>query len=146
MSTEMGMLLAQMIPVLALALGLELRSYALKPKAELADNSQDVFDTLATWFGVVVAVILTAGEQTAIAAAARNPGWSPLSLDKPLIPESPLLGLALQFCVYAVFLLPAAQALTARLPRMSSAIGHAGGFFVVFLVLVTVSLLLPLVL
>ncbi|WP_170213135.1 hypothetical protein [Catellatospora citrea] len=119
MTREAGTLLAQIIPVLALALGLELRAFAVRVRADQRESrrgDEDGSQHVGAAIGVFVAVVLAAGEQLAIAAAN---GIENFTLREtwtvPFAPGSPLLGGALWLSIVAVFLLPAFQAITAMM-------------------------------
>jgi hypothetical protein len=86
----------------------------LKPSRE--HDEREPLDVGAPYAGVAVSVVPTAGEQIAIATAAGNPTGIPECRGKQMIPESQLVSFALQASIYAVFLLPAMQALIALEP------------------------------
>lgn len=120
---DTGTLLAQVIPVMALALGIELRAFATKIDADRREDGKvdgrerGQADYAAAYVGVFIAVILAAGEQVAIAAANGVDNFAVRHLwTNPLVPESPPLGNVLTLSIVAVFLLPAFQVITATMP------------------------------
>jgi hypothetical protein len=108
MTKDTGTLLAQVIPVLGVALGIELRAAAAQISANRREGARLGTDPAVAYYGVGVAVILAAGELVAIAAAngVRDLPWTYLWASS-ILPGSGLLGLALTISIVAVFLLPA---------------------------------------
>jgi hypothetical protein len=113
----MGTLLAQVIPVLALALGIELRSAARQIRADRRDGTPSGPTPSAAYYGVFIAVVLAAGEQLSIAAAAgvKDLHWDYLWATS-IIPNSGLLGSMLTISIIGVFLTPAYEVIGAMMP------------------------------